>query len=166
VALSFNADEILQMAEQIERNGAKFYRRAAGSAAKGAEKILLDLAAREEEHEKTFAAMRAGLSDGERKAPLFQKTDDAAAYLQAWADGHVFDVRRDPTAGLTGKETIQQILMMAIGMEKDSIVFYLGMKEAVPEKQGRAAVDKIIKEEMGHMALLSRQLGSSRHQAL
>ena len=28
MSIVFNADEILEMAEQIERNGAKFYRRA------------------------------------------------------------------------------------------------------------------------------------------
>ncbi len=166
MAIYFNADEILQMAERIERNGMRFYRRAAEGASKAVGKILLGLADREAEHEKIFAAMRAGLSDQERKAPVPDPEGQSADYLQAWADGQVFDVRVDPTEKLTGKETIQEVLLTAIGLEKDSIVFYLGMKEAVPGKQGRAAVDKILKEEMSHMATLSRELGSYRHQAL
>jgi len=48
----FNADEIFEMAEQIERNGASFYRKSAESIDDPAEKkLLLDLAAMEDEHE-------------------------------------------------------------------------------------------------------------------
>lgn len=41
---------------------------------------------------------------------------------------------------------------------KDSIVFYLGMKEMVPENFGKAKIDAIIKEEMTHIKLLSKEL--------
>lgn len=166
MSIYFNADEIFQMAEQIERNGALFYRRAAAGATEAAGKLLLQLAIQEEEHEKAFVRMHASLTDPERKAPVFDRDEQASAYLRAWANGHVFDVRIDPAQKLTGKETIEDILKMALGLEKDSIVFYLGMKEAVPEKSGRSGVDKIIKEEMAHMASLSRQLETYLHQAI
>jgi rubrerythrin len=39
-------------------------------------------------------------------------------------------------------------------------VFYLGMKEAVPEQLGRKRLDEIIKEEMGHIRLLSKELAA------
>lgn len=55
---------------------------------------------------------------------------------------------------------------MAIGLEKDSIVFYLGMKEAVPQRSGRDKIEGIIKEEMRHMATLSRELETLRHQPI
>ncbi len=166
VSIYFSANEILQMAEQIERNGAQFYRRAAAGAGETAGKLLFGLAIQEEEHEKVFARMRASLSDEERKVPVPDPDHQDLAYLQAWADGHVFDVRVDPSQKLTGKETIEDILKMAIGMEKDSIVFYLGMKETVPQRLGRSSIDKIIKEEMSHLATLSRQLETYRHQAI
>jgi len=53
---------------------------------------------------------------------------------------------------------MKEILKSAIEAEKDSIVFYLGMQEAVPENLGRARLNHIIKEEMGHIKLLSRKL--------
>ncbi len=63
----FNADEIFEMAEQIEKNGASFYRKSAEAIADtGAKKLLLDLAAMEDEHEKTFADLRKGLSGKEK----------------------------------------------------------------------------------------------------
>jgi len=55
---------------------------------------------------------------------------------------------------------------MAIGLEKDSIVFYLGMKDAVPERLGRSRIDDIIREEMSHVYLLSREFETLRHQIL
>ena len=55
-------------------------------------------------------------------------------------------------------KTMKEILKAAILAEKDSIAFYLGMKEMVPEKFGKTKIDAIIKEEMGHIKLLSYRL--------
>jgi len=47
---------------------------------------------------------------------------------------------------------------MALEREKDAIVFYLGLKEAVAENLGRNDVDLIIKEEMSHITYISEEL--------
>ncbi|MCG2755850.1 MAG: hypothetical protein L6247_09860 [Desulfobacteraceae bacterium] len=87
----FNADEIFEMAEQIERNGASFYRRSAESITEPSEKkLLLDLAAMEDEHEKTFADLRAGLSEKEKFTTLFDPEGETALYLSALAETRVF----------------------------------------------------------------------------
>ncbi len=167
MSIYFNADEIFQMAEQIERNGSFFYRRAASLAARSTTaQFFLKLAAMEDEHEKSFVRMRAELSEQERTAPVSDPEGEASLYLRAWADGHVFDVRSNPAERLKGKEKQEEILQMAIGLEKDSIVFYLGMKEAIPQRLGRSKVDGIIKEEMRHIATLSRELETLRHQPI
>jgi len=67
---------------------------------------------------------------------------------------------------LQGKEKAEDILQTAIGLEKDSVVFYLGMKDAIPQRLGRSKIDGIIKEEMGHIATLSRELETLRHQPI
>ena len=159
MGFDFNADEIFEMAEQMERNGAKFYRKIAEVYASGQQhKILLELAAMEEQHEKTFAAMREELSELESTETVFDPDDQAALYLRAFADGYVFDIKLDPSKHLSGKETMEDIIWMAIEIEKDSIVFYTGIKEKVPERLGKSKVDSIIKEEMGHVTILSQQL--------
>ncbi len=158
----FNADEIFEMAEQIERNGAKFYSRAAENTKKDrSREILLTLAVAEKEHEQIFVAMRADMQKQDHITsvdPVFDPEGEAALYLRAMADGHVFDTRVAPSELLTGKETMQDILNTAIGLEKDSIVFYLGMKEMVPKRLGKDRLDNIIKEEMRHVATLSGEL--------
>ncbi len=95
----------------------------------------------------------------ERSPVVFDPYCEAAAYLQAMADGQVFDRRRPPTANLAGK-TIEEILRIAIELEKDSIVFYRGLREMVPENLGREKVERILKEEMGHVTLLADELAA------
>ncbi|MFB0505827.1 MAG: ferritin family protein [Thermodesulfobacteriota bacterium] len=161
MSFPFNADEIYEMAEQIERNGARFYRRAVqGAVDPRNRRFLLDLAVKEEEHEKIFASMRSDLAREKSETAAFDPDGQAALYLRAMADGHVFDVKADPTQVFTGKETVEDILRVAMGMEKDSIVFYLGMKELVPERLGKNRIDGIIKEEMGHLASLGTELAT------
>ncbi|MBW2589520.1 MAG: ferritin family protein, partial [Deltaproteobacteria bacterium] len=149
----FNADEIFEMAEQIERNGASFYRKAAESINDPAEKkLLLDFAEMEDEHEKTFADLRAGLAEKEKTSTVFDPEGEAALYLRALADTRVFFEKKIDTSSM------EEILKEAILAEKDSIVFYLGMKEMVPENFGKTKIDAIIKEEMTHIKLLSGKL--------
>lgn len=163
MSVPLNADEIFAIAEQIERNADKFYRQAAQTTDDpDLSKKLLDLAAMELRHEKVFAAMRSELASHEREPTVPDPWGDATLYLRGIADGHVFDLKEDSAKWLTGKETKEDILRAAIGREKDSIVFYLGIKEVVPEELGKGKIEAILKEEMGHIAVLSDELSSSK----
>ena len=159
----FNADEVFDIAQQIERNGWAFYRRAAEFAANDeTRRVLLDLAAMEEDHERIFVAMQAELRDQKPDwLSTFFSVDgetEAALYLQAVADGRVFDLRSAPADALTESTSLEEILRTAIGLEKDTIVFYLGVKQAVPAGLGKEKLEAILFEEMGHVASLSNQL--------
>jgi len=157
--IAFNADEIFEMAKQIERNGAGFYRMAAeGATDPNDRQLLLELAAREDEHEKVFATMKNQLSTAEWESTTFDPHGEAVSYLRAMADGHVFDIKADPAKFLENHQGIAQILRKAIELEKESIIFYLGMKEMVPKRLGKDKIEHIIKEEMNHIVILNREL--------
>jgi len=154
MSYDFNADEIFEMAEQIERNGASFYRKSAELIADpAAKKLLLDIAAMEDEHEKTFADLRAGLSEKEKVTTVFDPEGEISLYLRALADTRVFFEKK-----IDNTSSIKDIFKEAILAEKDSIVFYMGMKDMVPENLGKAKIDAIIKEEMTHIKLLGKAL--------
>ena len=160
MSYDFNADEVFEMAEQIERNGVRFYLEAAENISDASvRQLFLDLAAMEAEHEKVFASMRADLPDEEREPTVFDPEGEAALYLRALADLQVFGKEGEEDFILSGdlpeQEKIRKILWVAIGLEKESIVFYLGIKELVPARFGKDKIDKIIREEMGHIRLLS-----------
>jgi rubrerythrin len=153
MSYDFTADDIFEMAEQMERNGAKFYRTAAENAAEASGKeLLLGLAAMEDEHEKTFAELRADLTDKEKSATVFDPEGESALYLRALADTRVFFKKEIDVSSM------EEILKEALTAEKDSIVFYLGMKDLVPDKFGKDRMDAIIKEEMGHIRILGKEL--------
>lgn len=159
MGISFNAEEILGIAVQIERNGQKFYKQAAANIANEEHKKLLEeLAAMEVAHEKYFSGMLNSLSPDERGTKDYDLDNEAAGYLKNVADGNVFDYRKDPTELLKGIESIDDILRTAIGMEKESVVFYSGIRQMVPEHMGSERIDEIIKEELSHISLLSREL--------
>ena len=159
MGMPFNADEVFEMAEQIERNGIKFYRAAAKKFPKVNE-LLLDLAEMEVQHEKTFAQMRKELSGTEAEPLVFDPNSEAQMYLRVMADDHVFDPNVDPVEKLAGTKTPEDVLKMAIGLERDSISFYVGIKETVSQRAGKDKVDVIIKEEVGHIAVLKQKLDS------
>ncbi len=156
---SFSAVEIYGIAEQIERNGVQYYRTAADSADGELRTALLDLAEMEAEHEKTFARMRQQLESPELQLEDSPSDEPIALYLQAMAEGRIFDLREDAAAGLlAGQMDGQAVLRKAIDLEKDSIVFFLGLEQLVPSEQGRRQVHEIIREEIGHIGMLSQQL--------
>ncbi len=159
MGITFNADEIFKMAEDIERDGAKFYRKAATNTKdEKTKQMLLNLADMEDKHLKTFEAMRKELSAREKEQMVFDPNNEAAMYLQTMAEGHGWEGKKSLTETLTGNEKIEDILKIAINAENNSVIFYSGLKELVPPKAGKDKVEAIIKEELGHIAVLNQQL--------
>ena len=153
MSYDFNADEVFEIAEQIERNGAEFYRTAAENIADAdKKKLLIDLAEMEDEHEQTFRTMRSELTQDEKIVTTFDPEGESENYLRALADTRVFYEKNIDCSSL------KEVLKSAITAEKDSIVFYLGMKDIVPAHLGKQRLDGIIKEEMSHIRLLSKEL--------
>ncbi|AGA89131.1 hypothetical protein Thimo_0259 [Thioflavicoccus mobilis 8321] len=154
MSFEFNADEVFEMAEQIERNGVEFYRNAADAVTGDTDgrSFLIRLAEMEEDHENTFSEMRASLTDQQRVATVGDPDTDALGYLRSLADTRVFFQKELDTSSM------EEILKTAITIEKDSIAFYLGMRDFVSAKRGKEKIDEIIREEMDHIRLLSHEL--------
>lgn len=153
MANEFTATDIFDIAIQIEQNGARFYRRAANLVDQENHKqFLTSLADMEDDHENTFSAMKDQLTDAASATAVFDPENENTRYLKALADTRVFFEKDQPEPSMKG------ILTAAIAAEKDSIAFYLGIRELVPEKLGRSRVEGIIKEEMRHIQLLAGQL--------
>jgi rubrerythrin len=161
MAITFNADEIFEMAEQIEQKAAVFYREAAKRAYdKAAQKLFVDLAAMEDNHMQIFRQMRSQLSPGDKEQATYDPENQAILYLQAMADSHGTEGKKSRTEKLTGSESIRETLQTAVNAEKDSVVFYTALKELVSPGSSRDKVDAIIDEELGHLVLLKIQLAN------
>jgi len=157
MGIRFSADEVFEMAAQIERNGELFYRRAAENNEEGRE-MLTQLAEEEVKHLAIFESMRGEFSREQTDSTVFDPDGQASLYLKAIADGHVFDLeRKTQSAILRGDEALSEIISTALRAEKDSIAFFVGMKELIPNESGKDKVSLLIKEEMQHIAWLNEQ---------
>lgn len=160
--------DVLEIAVQIERNGAAFYRKATELA--GQQKtcrLFLELAQQELEHESVFANMKKSLGSSTKLAtggspqPAnggASRTEAQSLSQKAMAGLAVFGIRPDPAEQFTGKETLREILRSAIEKEKDSIVFFTGLKDFLADSQDKTRIDRIIEEEMHHIKSLSQTL--------
>ncbi len=151
------ADYVLQLAEQIERNGRQYYSTAAQIYPSG-RGIFLDLAQVELEHEKEFANMRARLAL--KPAPPIDEEGNLAHYIRNLAAGTFFDAGANPAHLFHENNSTEDIVWTAVGLEKESILFYEGVERIMPEPGDRKTVGAIIAAEMGHIGMLVKFLAS------
>lgn len=158
MSFKFNIDEIFHIAEQIERNGANFYSKAAElSKDSKTQQLLNELAEMENQHEQTFKKLHAEVKFHQASA-LFDDDNTAMAYIQALASDYVFPANLKPTDFIQKETSIEDILKFAISLEKDSIVFYYGLKNLLVNPADVHQVELIIKQEFGHINLLTQML--------
>ncbi len=149
-----SAEDVFTMAIRIEENGSTFYSLASQISKNPlARDLFRDLAAMEQGHVKAFKTLRRELANS--LSPLVWDPEGLAeSYLQATADTHIFTVEA-ANKRLEKDMTAKQVLEMAIQFEKDSVSFFLGMKEILPDPNGKTEIDKLIKAEMDHVRMLS-----------
>jgi rubrerythrin len=153
------ADEVFGIGIEIEKNGKAFYAAAAQKAAGAPIKRLLDeLAAWESKHVEIFSGLRAALPPQAKNENLYDPNDEIALYLKASADTHVFIRNSNMEALAALCKTPADILNLALSFEKDSVVFYSSVREAVAEGAGKSEVEQLIHEELMHVGFLTREL--------
>lgn len=151
--------EVLEIAEKIERNGMKFYRRAAGLCDDDAiSTLFVQLAQWEARHVEVFKQMRKRLTAEHWKLGDVGPGKVDGPDARGLAGLAVFGIQPDPSHELTGKESKADVLRVAIEKEKDSIVYYTGLRDFVPQEIDRQAVEEIIQEEMKHVRILVQSL--------
>lgn len=162
MAVRFNADEILRVAERIEENAEKFYRRAAELHSNENVQFLLELAEMEKDHRVTFAKIRESLTQAEKEPTVYDPMDESVLYLQTMADLHGGEGDPEVAKSLTGEESLESIYLKAIELEKKTILFYMALEPLVPPEYGAAQVSRVIAEEKSHVVLFSRKLNELR----
>lgn len=155
---TLNAIEVFEIAEQIERNGANFYRKAAELFNdSGICQIFLQLAGWEIKHEQVFADMKKQLVSSGYKSKTYE-SEKKELDPKLMASLAVFGTASEPLHRLKGIETITEALKTAIEKEKESITFYEGLKEFVSAAEDRGKVNNIINEELHHIDILNQAL--------
>lgn len=153
------ADEVFAIGLDIEKNGYAFYTAAAAGAAGHTIKILLtELAAWESKHIEIFRNLRKMLPPETKEANLFDPADELSLYLKATADNHVFILNSDMDKLVAACNAPAEILSLAMSFEKDSVVFYSSVREAVDRQESKAQIELLIHQELSHIGYITREM--------
>ena len=152
----FSLNEVIELAIQIEKSGYQFYdaalqRKDLSSKAK---ELIEHLRDEEIEHEATFKNLRSS-SDFEK---LGDQVDwqDAASYLKAISDSHVFS-KPDAAIKLANEAANEkEILENAIQFEKDTLLFFHSIYQKTENERSRKVINTIIEEEVSHVTKLKK----------
>jgi rubrerythrin len=156
----FNADEIFQVAIDIEKNGKRFYEKATTLVKDPDFKSLLEFLAKEEDnHIKTFTELKAQLPEAATKDTVWDPFDEMNQYLQMMAGMNVFRSDLDVDGKLSDIKEPEDIIKLGIQFEKDSVVFYTTIQDATEEKKGREFIGRLVDEEKKHLKKLCQALG-------
>ena len=150
--MKFSVREVLEMALQTEKTGYDFYTGMADkfSGNKGLKELFNKLALQEKKHEHAFLKLLETVTEAEPEG-----WEEAQNYFRAMAESEFFLGREKPLTAMENVKTELDAVDLALGFEKQSILYYAGLRDFVSDK---AAVDDIIKEETEHVKWLRGQM--------
>ncbi|MFC1794977.1 ferritin family protein [Planctomycetota bacterium] len=155
----FNVFEILQIAEKIEHNGAKFYLKTA--------ELFDDMEIRDTcyklatwkaRHEKILAQRRKRFSEQTGEFGTFDPDNYVLSNPNVMAGLAVFATKPGSLKGPLDRDNRKKIFKDAIRRSKEAIFFYRGLKDFARDPASEDTIDKIIKEENRHIRLLNEEL--------
>jgi len=151
----FKAAEIVEAAVNIEQQGQAFYTRAAEAARNpDAKDFFLYFAKEESRHEEIFLKFKERL--GKTELPAWSTSDEYSQYLSALIDSHsIFSPDLQKRLAEAGDEN--EAIRLAMGFEKDTILFFMEMRELVPESEKKFVL-QCIEEERSHLRQLASML--------
>jgi len=158
MAQELTAYEVLEIAENMERNAAKFYRKAAGLCDDPRTgKLFSELAQWEQRHIEVLADMKEHWSERTWELGCFA-ADRIDASPPPVSASSVFSAQADPSKELTGSESRADTLRMAIQKEKDTIAYYTALKEFILGEKDLEVIEGVIREEDRHVRILAQSL--------
>jgi rubrerythrin len=148
MATVFYLSEIVNFAIEREQQSAELYQMLADNTVNAEHKKIFEQLVEEEHHHEEFYA---NILDQVKKeqSPNVHEGEEYAAYMKALID----EARTLKSVSDLNINDIKAVLDYGIGREKDSVVFYTGLKNFVPET-AKAHIDDIIREEAKHIAIL------------
>ncbi len=151
----FTGKEVLDMAVRIEENGMRFYNDASrGAKSQQLKELFSALAEEEASHIKTFLELKKALVGSGDSAGFDPYIEDAQQYLKSMADTEVFT---NPEAGKAAARSLkseEEAVILAIGMEKDSLLFYYELERMIRESD-KKVIEALIEQEKEHVRKLT-----------
>lgn len=152
---AYSANEVIEFAVQIEKNGYAFYDEAAKrkDLDQRSRDFLIYLRDQELNHEKTFLALRSDEDLAELN--LAQEWDMVSNYMRAIIEGRIFDSPDAAIRKAGEAKDILEIINNAIAFEKDTLLFFHAINDSVQNPKVQSVLRRIITEEVSHVLKLN-----------
>jgi rubrerythrin len=147
----FAGSEVVQIGIQIEKNVRDFYSTLTKQSKNPKAVELFNYLAKEEE--KHIKAFQGILEKTDKYEASGLDADEYYAYMNSLASEYVFTQKNKGEAIAKTVKTDKEAMNTGIGFEKDSIVFYEGIKRTVPDYDKKIVDELIVQEEL-HLKLL------------
>jgi rubrerythrin len=156
----FKVNEVVSIAVEIEKRGEAFYLEMAERAKEPKVKEALRFLAGEEvKHQRVFSVLLSQLDPA--RLPAGSTESEYWEYVNHLIDSHFLFEGETSRKLLDSAATDREVLQLAMGFEKDSILFFTEMKGLVPAEHART-VEACIQEERTHMRTLAQAMTQGR----
>lgn len=150
-------DEIIEIAMRLEESGEAFYKAAAKEATDAGVKALFEeLATQEQYHYRAFQQMG---HDVVELALSPEQWEQFQAYTDALLQNHFFTNPENALNIAAQARDERQALKAAFGFEKETLLFFHELRNAV-RSPGQQKIDQIIDEEKQHVRRLAGMLAA------
>ena len=154
----FSAAEAFEIAMQIEKNGEAFYYAVAARMTEtSVKKLFQELATQEQRHYEIFQKMAGTVSGAASPVAPDAERDEYQVYLQATLDNALFAGSDKALALAEQARDRQAALRVAIGFEKDTLLFFYDLRDMTGPAEQKA-INGIIQEEKQHLRRLAKLL--------
>ncbi|GBE36800.1 rubrerythrin [bacterium BMS3Bbin07] len=148
----FSVREVVEQAVRTEKLGYDFY---SSMAERFKDRVELrdlfeTLAKKEQIHEERFKKLEESVSDEEPEG-----WEDVSEYMRAFVESGLFLGTDKALSRMKEIQSVQDAVEFALAFEKETLLYFLGLKKAVADME-KGIVDAIIDEEQSHIAWLNR----------
>ena len=148
--------ELIRLAKKDEDVGAEFYQKLAEKVeSEDLKEKFLEIREQEIGHSERFQEMLDQLSD---YVPQEDFPGEYEQYFQSFLSKREYLDSDDAVEAASRIKSDMEAVKFALGQEKNTLLFFLEMKELVPSSQHREMVHEVIDEERDHIVELSQMI--------
>lgn len=148
----FQLGEIIDLAVKLEKMGSEFYRKLARKTTnRKVRNLLQNLAVEEREHQVRLTELGRDLTPSEAPETCREYFEYAASTVET----HMLNGGDKIEAIVESVESGLDIIKLATDFEKDTILFFNGFRNLIPEEK-RSIVDELIIKEQIHLVKLMK----------
>jgi rubrerythrin len=146
-----SVNEVIEQAIRTEHLGYEFYTKTAQKfeSDMSLNTLFSTLAQKELQHEEKFMKLKDNVDDDEG----IENWEEVSNYFRAVVESEFFLGKNKSLPSLDNITSVSEAVKFAIGFERETLLYFCGLREAVKEAD---VIEEIIKEEKSHIMWLSK----------